>query len=466
MGWEAIKKERLLLLVWEGIKEGLTEGLIEILEIWARLEVYVTREVKSFFKWFLFSVAVGITVGAVGAAFHHAVEIATELRREFPWLIFLLPVAGLLIYGMYHLMKMDNDGGTEFVLASVRDARYLRPVMVPLIFLSTTLTHLCGGSAGREGAALQIGGGIASFLGRVIHLDDMDERIITMAGMAAGFSALFGTPLAAAVFAMEVASVGTMYYSAIVPCFFSSLLADIVASHLGCSGTSFVVFNAPDLNVVTMLRIIALGAFCGMMANIFCRVMRCFGWTYRHAIKKQWLKAIVGGVLIILMTQVFGTDYNGAGMNIIADALGGRAETWAFLLKILFTAITLNAGFKGGEIVPSFYIGATFGCVIAPLLGLDPSFGASVGMVSVFCGVTNSPMTSILLGYELFAGVGVAPLALAVAVSYMLSGYTGLYHEQKVVHSKTKTVVIDKMGTEEYFNRENDLNPEDGVEKF
>lgn len=461
---EAIRNNRILQIMWDALKEGLTEGLIEILEIWARLQVYFGRELKSFLKWFIFSVAVGVIVGGVGAAFHHAVEIATELRLEYPWLLYLLPVAGLIIYELYHLMKMDNDGGTEFVLASVRDARYLRPVMVPLIFISTTLTHLCGGSAGREGAALQIGGGIASFLGRVIRLDDMDERIITMAGMAAGFSALFGTPLAAAVFAMEVASVGTMYYSAIVPCFFSSLLADIVASHLGCPGTSFIVFNAPNLNVIIMLKIIVLGGFCGMLANVFCRVMRCFGWTYRHALKKQWQKVIVGGVLVILMTSFFGTDYNGAGMNIISRALAGHAAPFAFLLKIFFTAVTLNAGFKGGEIVPSFFIGATFGCVIAPFMGLPASFGAAVGMISVFCGVTNSPMTSILLGYELFAGVGVAPLALAVAVSYMLSGYTGLYHEQKVVYSKTKTVVIDKMGTEEYFSREKDIPPEDSVE--
>lgn len=454
-------------MMWNVVKEGLTEGLIEILEIYARLKVYFGRDVKSFFKWFFFSVAVGVIVGGVGAGFHHAVEIATELRMEYPWLLFLLPVAGLLIVGMYHIMNMTNDGGTEYVLASVRDARYLRPVMVPLIFVSTTLTHLCGGSAGREGAALQIGGGIASFLGRVLHLDDMDERIITMSGMAAGFSALFGTPLAAAVFAMEVASVGTMYYSAIVPCFFSSLLADIVASHLGCPGTSFLVYDAPSLTVLTMGRIILLGAFCGMLANVFCRVMRCFGWTYRHTLTKAWQKAVVGGILVILFTLLVGTrDYNGAGMNIITDAVqNSTAHPAAFFFKIILTALTLNAGYKGGEIVPSFFVGATFGCVCAPFLGLSASFGAAVGMVAVFCGVTNSPMTSILLGYELFAGVGVAPLALAVAVSYMLSGYTSLYHEQKVVFSKSKTLVIDKKGTEEYFSSETDIAPEHAVEK-
>jgi H+/Cl- antiporter ClcA len=355
-------------------------------------------------------------------------------------------------------MKMDNDGGTEYVLASVRDARYLRPVMVPLIFVATTLTHLCGGSAGREGAALQIGGGISSFLGRKLKLDSRDERIITMAGMAAGFSALFGTPLAAAVFAMEVESVGIMYYAAIVPCFFSALLADIVAGFCGCTGTSFVVSGAPDITLLTMVQIIILGGLCGMLSNLFCRAMRGVGYLFRRYLKKNWQKVLVGGVLIILLSLIFGRDYNGAGMNIIENAVNGTAVPWAFLLKILFTAITLRAGYKGGEIVPSFFIGATFGCVVAPLLGISAGFGAAVGMVAVFCGVTNSPMTSILLGYELFAGVGVAPMALAVAVSYMLSGYTGLYHEQKIIYSKTKALYIDKKGDEEYFNREKDLD--------
>lgn len=451
--------------MWEKIKDALTEVLIEILELWARFQVYAEREWVAFFKWCGFSIVVGVVVGVVGAAFHHAVEWATATRMAYPWLLYLLPVASLAIAGLYHLFKMDNDAGTEFVLASVRDARVLRISMVPLIFISTVLTHLCGGSAGREGAALQIGGGISAWLGRLLHLDNRDRRITTMAGMAAGFSALFGTPLAAAVFAMEVESVGVMYYAAIVPCFLSALLASIVAGLCGGEATSFVVFNAPDLTVLSMAQIIVLGALCGMLANIFCRVMRGVSKAYRHFFHKPWQKALVGGCLVILLTLVFGRDYNGAGMSVISAALGGSADTWAFLLKILFTAVTLGAGFKGGEIVPSFFVGATFGCVVAPLLGLSASFGAAVGMVSVFCGVTNSPMTSILLGYELFAGVGVAPLALAVAVSYMLSGYTGLYHEQKIVYSKTKAVYINKKGDQEYFSREHDLDDADTGKK-
>lgn len=445
------KRKRSATIMWNWIKDKAFDLMIELLELWARLKVYFHREGLAFLRWGVVSILVGVCVGAVGAEFHHAVEWATETRGEYPWLLFLLPVAGLIIVFIYHLVKMDNDRGTEYILASVRDASQLKFRQVPLIFIATVLTHLCGGSAGREGAALQIGGGIGSFIGRCMRMDDKDRRIITMAGMAAGFSALFGTPLAAAVFAMEVESVGIMYYAAIVPCFVSALLAQIVAGMLGGEGTSFVVFNAPELTVLVMVKIIALGVLCGMLANLFCRCMRLVNFIFRYFFKSRVKKVVVGGLLIIALSLLVGRDYNGAGMSVINAAMGGYVVPTAFLMKMLFTAITLNAGYKGGEIVPSFFIGATFGCLIAPVMGLSASFGAAVGMVSVFCGVTNSPMTSILLGYELFAGVGVAPLALAVAVSYMMSGYTGLYHEQKIVYSKTKTSYIDVKGDQEYL---------------
>ena len=440
--------------MWDNIEDTLTDLLTQAGELWTRFQLYLAREGRAFVRWLLTALAVGGVVGAVGAFFHHAVEWATETRIAHPWLLFCLPLAGLLIVALYQRFHMEDDGGTEFVLESARNARYLRLTMVPLIFISTVLTHLCGGSAGREGAALQIGGGLSAALGRLFRLDEQDERIATMSGMAAGFSALFGTPLSAAVFAMEVESVGLMQYSAIVPCFLSALVANIVSARLGCPGTGFLVHGAATVTQSSLSRLILLGALCGMLANLFCRTMHGFQMLYNRCCKQRWTKAVAGGVVVILLTLLFGTDYNGAGMNIIAQALEGRTLPWAFVLKIIFTGATLAAGYKGGEIVPSFFVGACFGCLFAPVLGLSASFGAAVGMVSVFCGVTNSPLTSILLGYELFKGVSVAPLALAVAVSYMLSGYTGLYHQQEIVYSKTKTVRIDKIGTEDYSGRE------------
>lgn len=404
----------------------------------------IRTNLLAFVKWILFALLIGCLVGVVGSLFHHAIDWGTALREAHWWLIFLLPVAGVLIVASYQLTRMTDDRGTEFVIASVREGKPLRFRTAPLIFLGTVLTHMTGGSAGREGAALQLGGCISGSLGRVLKLDAKDERIITMCGMSAGFSALFGTPLAAAVFAMEVESIGVMYYAALVPCVLSALIANLISSLLGVQSTSFTLSVIPDFTVISLLQVLALGILFGALASIFCRCMHVGGYLYQK-VQNPYLRVALGGVLVIALTLIEGSgDYNGAGMAVITRALAGTAVPWAFLLKIIFTVITLGAGYKGGEIVPCFFVGATFGCVMAPLIGMDAGFGAALGMVAVFCGVTNSPMTSILLGYELFGGEGLALMALSAAVSYLLSGYSGLYHEQKILYSKTEPVFINR----------------------
>lgn len=421
----------------------------------AEFQRWFRRDLFAFFKWILLSLLVGSVAGVVGAAFAHCLTWATSFRQAHFFMIFLLPVAGLAIVGLYHLLDMDNDGGTEFILASVRDARQLRFRMLPLIFLSTVLTHLTGGSAGREGAALQIGGSIGRKLSSLLKLDDRDSRILTMAGMAAGFSALFGTPIGAAIFAMEVESVGVMYYAAIIPCFLSAFLAKLVAGLLGVSTSTLVVQGVPTLTPLSLAQLLALGALCALVAALFCHAMQLGGTCYAKLTSNRWVRVLIGGVLVVLLTLLVGnTDYNGAGMDVITRAVAGQAVPWAFLLKMLFTVLTLRAGYKGGEIVPAFFIGATFGCVVAPLMGLSASFGAAAGMVAVFCGVTNCPLTSILLAYELFAGVGTASMTLTIAAAYMLSGYCGLYHEQLIMYSKTKSLFIRQNAGEEYQDDE------------
>lgn len=396
-------------------------------------------------KWVLFSVLVGISVGAVGAVFHMAISGVTALREKNDWLLYALPLAGLLIVWAYHVTGMRDDKGTEYIIGAVREGRILRIRTAPLIFLGTVLTHLTGGSAGREGAALQLGGSMSNFIGRVVHLNEKDDRIITMCGMAAGFSALFGTPLAAAVMAMEVVSVGVMYYAAIVPCVLSALIAQQVALWIGVGPTAFVVAEVPELGPVVFLQLVGLGILCALVAILFCGIMHLAPKGYERITKNPYLRVLLGGILVVLLSLLLGRDYNGAGVGVIQNAMDGQARPEAFLLKMIFTALTLAAGFKGGEIVPAFFCGATFGCFYGAILGMPASFAAAAGMVSVFCGVTNCPLTSILLSYELFGGEGLPLYALCCAVSYMLSGYSGLYHAQKIVYSKLRP---------EYINRE------------
>ena len=403
------------------------------------------EQLSVFLKLLVFSCIIGVTVGIVGALFHHAIELATELRHEYPWLLYGMPLAGIIIIGSYRVCGIEKDRGTNFVLTAVREDEPMYLRKAPLIFISTVLTHLTGGSSGREGAALQLGGAISGKIGHAMKLDEKDKKLITMCGMSAGFSALFGTPITAAIFAMEVISVGVMYYSAIVPCVLGAIIATLTAQKMGGEVTFFALNDIPALQGEIIIRVLILGFLCAVVSIIFCYINHKTPKIYAHFLPNPMIRAAVGGLIIIVLTLLVGTrDYNGAGMDVIVKALQGEAVPYAFVLKLLCTAITLGAGFKGGEIVPVFFTGATFGCVAGGLLGLSPGFAASLGMTAVFCGVTNCPVSSILLAFELFGGESLALYALCIAVAYMLSGYFGLYSEQKILYSKLKPEFINR----------------------
>ena len=396
-------------------------------------------------KWLAIAIACGIVIGGIGVLFHFCVDYATEARVKYGFLLYLLPVAGAAIALLYRLLAMEKDGGTNTVIASIRSEEELKVRMAPLIFVGTVLTHLCGGSSGREGAALQLGGSLGSQLGKWLRLDKQDQRCITLCGMSAAFAALFGTPLTAAIFVMEVVDVGTMYYAALIPCVIASLTACGLAGACGVKPTAFTVAEIPALGPASVGKTIILGILCAAISILFCVAIHLAGKYYQKFLPDSILRAAAGGVLVILVSLLLGTrDYNGAGMEVIRRALEGEAFPAAFLLKILLTALTLGAGFKGGEIVPAFFVGATFGCAAAPFLGLPPSFGAAAGIIAMFCGVTNCPVASLLLSFELFGGQGMGLFAAAVAVSYMLSGYFGLYHTQKFSYAKTMATRVGR----------------------
>lgn len=398
-----------------------------------------------FLSWILIGGIVGLIVGLVGIGFHVLLEVATVFRMSHPAVLFFLPMGGLVIIWLYHILHMENDKGTNFILMAVRTNEEVTIKTAPLIFISTIITHFFGGSAGREGAALQIGGSIASSLGRWGKMNEKDERIMTMCGMSAGFAALFGTPIAAVVFSMEVITVGVMHYSAMVPCVVAALVASGLSSGFGIAPASYTLFGVPEMSLNGAWAVGLLGVFCAVLSIAFCLFMEKTGHCYRKYLPNPYLRVFVGGCLVVGLTLLFGArDYNGAGMDVIARAIRGEAKTEAFILKILLTALTLGAGYKGGEIVPSFFIGATFGCVVGPLFGLSASFSAGLGMVALFCGVTNCPLASLILCLELYGMEGIGYFALVCAISYMLSGYYGLYSEQKIMYSKMKPEFINK----------------------
>ena len=387
-------------------------------------------------QWCVYAVVVGVVCGTIAAAFGMVIDAATAARQKYDWLVWLMPVAGLAIVGMYHLSGITKPMGTNRVLLAVKEEEGVAIRMAPLIYLSSMLTHLTGGSSGREGAALQIGGSVANFIGRQFKLSHLDLRTITMCGMAAGFSGPFGTPLAAGIFAMEIAD-GTLHYAVLLPCMLSSIVARVTAEKFGIQAAAFTVTGYPDLTLHSVLAVLVFGVMCALLSILFVEVLHCIDWTYAQYLKNPYLRIAVAGLIVAAGTTLLGTrDYNGAGTEVIVRALAGEARPEAFLLKILFTALTLEAGFKGGEIVPTFFIGATFGCTFAPLIGLDPSFAAALGMTALFCGVTNCPIASMLLSFELFGGQGLVLFALCCSMSYMLSGHFSLYTAQRLEQDK------------------------------
>lgn len=396
-------------------------------------------------KWVIFATITGTIVGLVGSAFYFLLSFVTIAREQNPWIIYLLPLAGLAVVATYHFMRNDNDGGTNLVISAVHSGDRIPLRMTPSIFISTTLTHLFGGSAGREGAALQIGGSIGNSLGKLFRFDEKDTHVVIMCGMSAAFSTLFGTPMAAAIFPMEMVSVGVMYYMALVPCVVSSLVAHGIAVLLGVAGETFHVAGIPGLELVPSLKIILLASICAFLSMAFCVLLHKTEHLYKKCLKNRYLRIFIGGCAVVLLTVLVGNnDYNGAGMHMIEHAIGGEVAPEAFLLKMLFTALTIGAGYKGGEIVPTFFVGATFGCLMGQFIGISPSFCAAIGMISLFCGVTNCPISTLLISFELFGFEGMPYYLLAVAFSYMLSGYFGLYSSQKIMYSKYKTDFINR----------------------
>ena len=394
------------------------------------------KKIKSssayiFLKWLILSAVAGAVVGLAGAGFHHCLDISAEFFGKFSWLLFCMPIAGLAIVFLYRISGFKEDKGTNMVFTAIQNGEKISLKTAPLIFASTCLTILTGGSAGREGAALQLGGSLTSFFSKIFHMNENDYKILIMCGMAAGFSSLFGTPVAAGVFAVEMISIGNLCFSTIFPCAVSSAMGLLVASLLGVQPTSFVMMGLPELSISAVGLVILLAVLCGFLGILFCIVMHGTKHTAFKLFKNPYIRVVVGSLFIIILTLIIGTtDYNGAGMSVIEKAISGEAEIYSFILKLLFTAVTLGVGFKGGEIVPVFFVGSTFGCVMAPLLGLNPSFGAAVGLISVFCAVTNCPIASIILSVELFGGSGLLYFLISCAVSYMVSGSHSLYDKQ------------------------------------
>lgn len=399
----------------------------------------------AFLKWVFIALLTGLIGGAVGGAFRFCIEFVTEIRTANEFLIYFLPFAGLLIVFLYKISKLTEEADTNLVLKSVRENVKVPFILAPVIFVSTVITHLFGGSVGKEGAALQLGGCLGKQVGGLFHLDDADMRIAALCGMSGLFSALFSTPVTATIFVMEVISVGVFYYSAFIPCIVSAIVSLTVTNLMGLENEVYVLSHAPEASLLTVVTVSVVAIACAIVGILFCLMLRLVKKVSKKYLKNDYLRIFVGGAVIVLLSVILGTRYSGVGMSVIDSAFEYENIYWYDpFMKILFTSLAIGVGFKGGEIVPTLFVGATLGYVVGDFIGLDPAFAAAVGMVALFCAMVNCPIASIMLSVEMFSGGSVVLFAVAVGISFMLSGYYGLYHGQKILYSKRKARFVDR----------------------
>ena len=418
--------------------------------------------ISYLFKWTLLVIPVSFTVGSIVALFLWLLQNAINFRFAHSWLLFVLPFAGIFIFLLYKFFGRNAEAGNNLIMDEIHAPGGGVPFrMTPLVLLTTVITHLFGGSAGREGTAVQIGGSIAQFFASWLKLSQEDVKILLMTGVAAGFGAVFGTPITGAIFALEVLALGRIKHDALMPCFIASVLADVVCTGWGIHHTQYHIsfieqgtgmLNYFHFDFLLLFQAIFAGVAFGLASYLFAELSHTIKNYSNQFIKTKWLIPFVGGIIIIVFTFVLRTqDYlslgvtnsDPNGVSILSCFNAGGATNFSWLWKLLFTAITLGTGFKGGEVTPLFFIGAALGNSIATLTGAPVDLMAGLGFIAVFAGATNTPIACTLMGIELFGADNVLYYAVACFTAYYFSGHSGIYNSQRIGVSKVDTLKHD-----------------------
>jgi len=408
-------------------------------------ETSLKQSLLSLTIWLLLTIPIGVLVGWASVFFLKSLDWVTNYRESHLWIIALLPLGGLIIGLSYHYLGESVVKGNNLLLEELHTPRKIIPIrMVPLVLFGTLATHLFGGSAGREGTAVQMGGAIADRFTKWFRLNDTDRKVIIIMGISAGFASVFGTPLAGAVFALEVMILGKVRYQALLPSFIVAYIAHYTCLLFNVHHTHYSIPVAPPLQANTLLYTILCGIAFGLAALLFSKTVHFFSAQFKKYIAYPPLRPVIGGVVIALVIWAMGTTkYIGLGVPTIVDSFSIQQPYYAFLIKLLLTTFTLGAGFKGGEVTPLFFVGATLGSALFLIVPLPMVLLAGMGFVAVFSGATNTPIACTLMGIELFGTEAALYLGLACVVAYLFSGHTGIYASQ--ISGGPKHLLLSKL---------------------
>tara|TARA_B110000261_G_scaffold160537_2_gene200338 strand:- start:61 stop:1290 length:1230 start_codon:yes stop_codon:yes gene_type:complete len=388
-------------------------------------------------RWTIISFFVGSLSGSASAWFLIFLKWAGKCRNENIWIISLLPLAGFLVALSYKYLGKEVQKGNNQLIEEVQQPKKIIPfIMAPLVLVGTVITHLFGGSAGREGTAVQMGGSIADQLSRYVKFTQWERKVLIMCGISAGFASVFGTPMAGAIFALEIIFIRKIKYDAIIPVLMSAFIANYVCDLWPITHTHYQIASVPSFNFQNVSLVILASVLFGLVSVGFSVGMNLLSSVFKKYIKNMLFRPVIGGVIVASLGYLLGYKYLGLGVPTIVESFTKQQGGEVFAIKLILTVITLSAGFKGGEVTPLFYIGATLGSALSLVLPLPISLLAGVGFVAVFSGATNAPLACSIMGLELFGIEAGLFIFLACFVAFFVSGNTGIYSSQIIGRKK------------------------------